>query len=567
MQTVIKRRLHMPRTIEARWLQTGIWIILILWTTALTLSQLDAFQIGAYSDDATYVVLARSLAFADQYGLINAPGEHPEIAPFPCGFPLMLAPFARLTSIPQAIKIPSLIATLAVASILFWGWPILSHYSRWWGLAISGLYLLAPLTVNHARMVMSEAVFTLFLLAAIWLVERIARGGQSTWVTLATGVLSVMIPITRTVGLLLLPVALAYLIVRCGRRVWRELGRLFIGGALCVGLILAFTPVDVSGLFPLRYLTESNAALLTALRLKFAPSDPALVMPNEYLQQDEAGSPPQVDDRQLIATYAQRAARHIYSDMRQLVLPAGGGDREQALADRLGLPNLPVVIGLLTFGLIVLGYVRWLGKSGVRLLSLFTPIYVVGLLFWNWDSPRLLYPVQPPLQFALLLGIDATLFGILTRDQAAKMTRYRQGGMAALIVILALVSTYSSLRIGNSEDYVGDLRARTAWIQANTNASAVLMTETPQIDYLYSERRTVPFPHQITTATALADALRQTGADYILVAPQIRWGDANNPTYSPETWELLPWIEELERQGKLSLIHSPDSMQRVYQVH
>jgi hypothetical protein len=165
------------------------------------------------------------------------------------------------------------------------------------------------------------------------------------------------------------------------------------------------------------------------------------------------------------------------------------------------------------------------------------------------------------------LGIDATLFGILTRDQAAKMTRYRQGGMAALIVILALVSTYSSLRIGNSEDYVGDLRARTAWIQANTNASAVLMTETPQIDYLYSERRTVPFPHQITTATALADALRQTGADYILVAPQIRWGDANNPTYSPETWELLPWIEELERQGKLSLIHSPDSMQRVYQVH
>jgi hypothetical protein len=369
------------------------------------------------------------------------------------------------------------------------------------------------------------------------------------------------------VGLLLLPVALVYLALRCGRRVWREFGRLLLGGAVCVGLILALTPVDVSGLFPVRYLTESNAALLIALRTRLTPADPAPAMPTEYLKQDEAGSPPRVDNRQLIATYAQRAFRHIHSDIRRLVLPAGGGAREQAIADRLGLPNLPVVIGLLTFGLVALGYGCWLRSSGLTLLNLFAPLYVVGLLFWNWDSPRLLYPVQPPLQFALLLGIDTALFGILTRGQTTTMQRYRQGGMAALIVILALVSTYSSLRIGDSQDYVGDLRARTAWVKVHSNASAVLMTEAPQVDYLYSERKTVPFPPQASTAASLADALRETGTDYILIAPQIRWGDANNPTYSPETLALLPLLEELERQNKLSLIHSPNSLQRVYQVH
>ena len=91
MQT-LKRPLHKLRTIEVRWLQIGIWAMLILWTTALTLSRLDAFQIGAYNDDAIYVVLARSLNDAGHYGLINAPGEHPEPAPFPCGFPKRTEP-------------------------------------------------------------------------------------------------------------------------------------------------------------------------------------------------------------------------------------------------------------------------------------------------------------------------------------------------------------------------------------------------------------------------------------------------------------------------------------------
>lgn len=562
MQNPVARRLDTARLIEARRLPVILWITLILWTMALTLSRWDAFQIGAYQDDASYLVLARSLAYTDHYGLINAPGEQPDPAPFPCGFPLVLAPFVRLTSVPQAVRIPSLIATLAVASILFWGWPAVSRRSRWWGLAISGLYLLAPMTVDHARMVMSEAVFTLFLLAAIWLIERTARGGQSAWVTLAAGALLVMVPITRTAGILLWPVALLYLAVRCGRRVWRELGRLLAGGALCIGLILALTPVTVSGLFPARYLTEPNAALLTALRLKLTASEPAPSMPAE----DEAVTQPQVDDRQLLTIYAQRAFRHIHSDLRRLVLPTGGGDREQIIANRLGLPALPLVIGLLTFALVVLGYVRWLREDGIKLLSLFTPLYLVALLFWNWDSPRLLYPVQPPLEFALLLGIDAALFGLLTRRQATHWQRYRQGGMAALVLLLALVAAYSSLRISDSQDHVGDLRARTAWLRTNSSSSAVLMTEAPQIDYLYSERRTVPFPTRPATAAELAETLQQTGADYILLAPQIRWDAINNPTYSPEILALLPSLQELEAQGKLSLIYSFGDLQRIYEI-
>lgn len=554
------------RLVEARRIQVALWIALILWTIALTLTRLDAFQIGAYHDDADYLVLARSLAYTGHYGLMNRPGTQPGPAPFPCGFPLVLAPFTRLVSVPQAIMIPSLVATLAVASILFWGWPTLSSRSRWWGLAVSGLYLLAPLTVEHARMVMSEAVFTLFLLAAIWLIERIARGGQPLWVALAAGALLAMVPITRTVGLLLWPVAIAYLVVRCGRRVGRELGRLLVGGLLCIGLIVGLVRVPVSGLFPVRYLTEPNAALLTALRLKISAADPAPLMPTEYLTQDQVGGQ-QVDNGQVVATYARRAAFHIHRDLRRLVLPTGGGTREQVLANRLGMPALPRIIGLLSFALVVLGYVLWLREEGINLLSLFVPLYAVALLFWNWDSPRLLYPVQPPLEFALLLGVEAVLFGLCSRVHTICLRRYQHAAMAALIVMLALVSAYNSLNIDDSSYHVGDLRARTAWLRANAPASAVLMTEAPQIDYLYSERRTVPFPAHSTTATELAEALRQTGTDYVLLAPEIRWSDVYSPAYSPKALVLLDLIKELEAQHEIALVYSSAGLQRVYSVN
>jgi hypothetical protein len=73
--------------------------------------------------------------------MINIPGE-PAAGIFPFAYPLFLTPLIR--AFPEnidALKIPSLLATISIATVLFWGWGWLSKSkSYWWALAITGLY-------------------------------------------------------------------------------------------------------------------------------------------------------------------------------------------------------------------------------------------------------------------------------------------------------------------------------------------------------------------------------------------------------------------------------------------
>ena len=79
----------------------------------------DNFQVGAFSDDATYIVLARSLAHGAGFTLSNFPQPIPETT-FPPGYPLLLAPLVYLwpsSFIP--LKLLSMLATLVTTALLF----------------------------------------------------------------------------------------------------------------------------------------------------------------------------------------------------------------------------------------------------------------------------------------------------------------------------------------------------------------------------------------------------------------------------------------------------------------
>src|SRR5262249_26309408 len=90
--------------------QCAAWIALLACVLWLSLRGWGDFQVGAFQDDAIYLVLARSLAAGHEYGLINQP--HPRPLPkFPFGFPLALASFGSIgTQAPSATIVP-LVAT------------------------------------------------------------------------------------------------------------------------------------------------------------------------------------------------------------------------------------------------------------------------------------------------------------------------------------------------------------------------------------------------------------------------------------------------------------------------
>lgn len=195
-------------------IQIAIWCILFILTVFLSLRDYDSFQLGTWSDDSYYVVLAQSLTHSGQYGLINEPGEQPGAAPFPFGYPLLLTPLVLLfPGNLDALKALSLAATLLNVVLLFWGWPWFSRQSYWWGIAIVGLYAFSPLTIEHTRMIMSEAVFTTFCLIAMILAEQVVRGNQNRWGSLLLlSVTLALIPLIRTIGMVLVIGILGYLL-------------------------------------------------------------------------------------------------------------------------------------------------------------------------------------------------------------------------------------------------------------------------------------------------------------------------------------------------------------------
>ncbi len=198
-------------------LQIFIWGAFIILIIGLFLIKFNSFQVGADVDDATYIILSRSLLHSSNYGLINNPGN-PAPGKFPFGYPLILAFVSLLfPANPNSFRIPSLLATLLNVSIVFWGWGWLSKgRSYWWGLSVAALFALSPVTVDLSRRVMSEPVFTTFCLLTIVFTEKLAAGGNKAWGIFLLALVLFLTVFTRTVGFLLLIIVLAYLFWKKG---------------------------------------------------------------------------------------------------------------------------------------------------------------------------------------------------------------------------------------------------------------------------------------------------------------------------------------------------------------
>jgi hypothetical protein len=551
-------------------LQITLWIGVIAVALLMTIVNWSLYQPGAHFDDARYIILARSLLGADHYGMENVPGA-PAPGKYPFGFPLFLAPIIALW--PQdlsALQIVSLVASLLISALLFWGWRwFKTGTSYWWALAVAALCTLSPMGTGNMRRIMSEPLFTLCCLVAIVLAEQWARGKRRWWWSTAMALALVLTIYTRTIGAVLIVCVLLYLFYTCGRAFWKPAVAVGLQAGVFIALVIALTSVQTRDLLPLEYLNDENARFFTAA--PSAPAQPAGTAGGQAAS-PAPSSAPVIDAGRIFSRMGvilQFGIRqHFGSDVRSVAFPLGGGEDEAQVGRRFGVDNLPQITGYLVSLLVVLGFVRLLRRARVNLFLGFAVVYFAALFLWIWNDPRLLYPIQPQIFLAFLASMDGALKLAARPFQRAMPANNRlsYATVTALVAgALLFAVSFKSFRGEDTRQHVGDLSARTAWIKANTGAKDVIATNAPEIDYLYGDRKTVPHPQEAKTSDQLVQYFQSHGVRYVLLAPDVAWQPVHLPEYDEELLAMEQQLDAMVNEGEVTLAyHNADHRLKVY---
>ena len=516
------------------------WLALLVVLTAFSLRGFGQFELGTYSDDGVYVTLARSLVFSGSYEARTGPGPAQQV-PYPFVFPMVLAPLVAMW--PDAndyLTLPSLAATLINASLLFWGWALLSRgASPRWALVIAALYALNPLTIGHTNMVMSEAVFTALTLSALITTEAAVRR-PAVWRFVLLGFLASCVFYARSAGAVLIP-AVAWRVLWGERTTLRSrAGALVAGVLLLIVPVLLLTSVRPHDLVPIAYLRNTAANLGKVRR--------------------------DGDVASVIARAGGRLSAYATTLVRTAIFPIGGGEREAELAAHLGVPWLPASAGLLITALIVLGATCAAPRLAPS-VRVFEILYLAMIVAWPFLSSRFLYPVVPFLSFQFLTGVHWAAAAALRNRRAGARVAFALA--ACCVAVLAIGSVWKDLSpVVPSTQFTRDFRNEGNWLRRNTAPDAVVMTEYPIALHLHSARSTVAVP-EVASAGDLLGRLDDEAVSFIEIGPALEWHVDGRQQYSPYTAQtFVSLLEQLQDAGRLSVIYAsdPHDLIRIYRV-
>jgi len=451
----------------------------------LAVASFDHFQVGAFTDDATYIVLARSLARGMGYTLSNFPQPIRETT-FPPGYPLLLMPLVYLwpnSFVP--LKLLSLLATFATVIFLFevatdkskimLGAPALSS-------AIA-LYAIHPWVVGASSMVMSEAVYTcttFITILVIWHYEREDRG-IALWAIFAAAML-VASSLVRTIGMTLTIASFLYLGL-----IQRKIYHLT---ALIAAWIVAYSPVFLlnrnsgGGVLSLGYVNQTVGSFTVMLKFEQMATN--------------------------LWTY--------FSDLfPSLILP---------------LPRSTLAIQILVASMIILlllAGIQRLSRQGL-LLVVYLGVYVLGILsFWNPATgnaqTRFLLPVVPFILLFVMAGLEVIQQWL---RKVVSLTRRFTHWAARPYLIVLVAFVLSGIYVGRDVQvifrptykYMTDLSIGTSYIAQHSNLDAIVACQDPVPMYLYANRKTIDYP-PATTTQSFNQGIANSGADYVIVAPRL----------------------------------------------
>lgn len=428
-------------------------------------------------DNATYMVLGDAIRSGRGYVDLFLPGA-PIHTKYPPVFPLWLAGLGLFGGL-QLFKFSALAMTAGAVYLTF----RLGERGQGAGLGITAALLLAvsPVALQYSHVVLSEALFTVLLLASLLGLESESR--RSRFVGLGFAVAAFF---TRSAGL---PILFAIPIFALLRRE-RLLG--------LVSLAAAILSVGGWTLFQ-RFVTPDQPGYLQQLLL-LNPYDPG------------KGS---VDLAGLLTRAALNSWRYV-----SVELPGAFGSRAGG-----GLRGISTAgLGILGSALVLVGWSReTVRKPSVR--GLFLALYLPLLILWPevWTDRRFLLPVLPVILLYLVDGArrigDAGGRGFGRALAVGAALTFAAPAVASSVVrVPDSLWCQRAYRDGFACDLpnYGSFYDAARWAAGNTPSDAVIANRRPNLFYWLSGRRGDVYPFSDDPEVVMA-GLEAMGADYVVV--------------------------------------------------
>ncbi len=482
-------------------LQVGLWFVIFGLTLWLLVSDWNSYRVGTYGDEGSYIAATDSLVKRIPYGTLLDPNRQ-EPTQFPFLFPLLLAPWrVWFPHTLDALRIVPMVATLGVVLVLFWGWRWLGRgLSWWWGLAVTALMALSPVTILHGRAVMAEAPFMLFTLLLILWVERVVERSPRAWGILF-GLGAVAMVYTRTIGWIFLVVLLLYLGWKLRARAIQPMGAALMTAVVVLGIVLAATTVQAQDLLPQEYLMQYSDLVNGVGRPAVAPDTNETTTPvNPTNNNARTPLPVKYLDalRVSVLNHLDIADKLPYQ-LERVVIDT---------TERFHVSFLRYVPILFALGVCVAGAWSWVRRTGVTAFQLVAPPYFGALLLWAWNGSRLMYPIQPHLFLALLLGVLAV---------AARGSRtFARLAVIGMTVLILFGWVWLGLRLNATMLLPEDPYARAGLLQQYIPPDAVVLSSRAENDYLYMPNPFLEVPRDIRTSNDVATMLVRHKIEYVV---------------------------------------------------
>ena len=543
-------------------LHIALWIAILFIMLILWGSKMRAFQAGLWTDDIHYILLSRNILSGTAYRLTYS--TTPETTQFPFGFPLLLSPISRVA--PQntvALSVVSLVASLICTTLVFWSWPYLTRRSYNWGITVTGLFAFSPLTTEFTHWVMSEPVFTAFLLGALLVLERLRHGQKGWFWPVAFGILLFGVAFTRTIGWVAVLFAFGYLLFYRRKRAVLPISSSIATMAFCLTLVIMGTSVAFNDLLPASYLKTfhetrvqvAHVPSTSVTRINYRRGEEGLFLRTTFTVLH-------IPQNNLPVACLVSVEKHAELELPSLISPAFI-QLIEFVAVRFRLPFLPILAASGITLIVVLGYRQWLREEGINSFSGFGLLYLFALVFWAWRDERFLYPIHAQLLFAFVLGGRTVLEQIRLRLTSlprgfwsGSAARYLPWGIVGLFLIGSLLK---SVLLKGSRPFYGDLSAPSQRVKELLPTNAVLLTDNPDLHFLYSGRHGVDLPEEELSPEELIALLRRERITHILIAPDTVWSKPYRPQLGRRAKCIHQLIPDLIAAGVVKEVYRKDS--------
>ncbi|NIR42995.1 MAG: hypothetical protein GWN99_03795 [Gemmatimonadetes bacterium] len=434
-------------------------------------------------DNYWYMLLGESLRTGEGYRDLWLPST-PAHTRYPPLYPALLAFLGLIKVSPVLFKLFSLACTTAVTALVF----LLTERrtgDRQLALLAGGLAAAAPILVEYAHWVLSEPLFTVLVLVAVYAFSRDDAAGDVKIFAVGTGA-AILASLARSAGY---PLLLAILVSLAARRRWKRCA-IFLGAVIVVlGSWWLRNRLAVSGDLP-----------YTQWILFRDPYRP------------ELGT---VGAAELVGRFFHNLQAYALR-----VLP-------QSMAGRDVSGFAAGVLGTVATALPTAAALRNLKQ--LRVTELFFIFYMGLILLWPeaWSDQRLLLPALPVI-FVLLVEGLAWVAGKVDRQG-------RRAGAVTFVVgaLLVAVAVLGNLRLAAREldcaraywrgnrfacypAAVVDFIRTANWTAQNTDRQAIVVNRKPQIFYWYGRRRGDNYPYTEDTDSVM-HFLDSLETDYVIV--------------------------------------------------